>query len=179
MNSKDLENYIQPSITGLLGYVLYLVVGIIVTFIGIESSGLAIIGLIIAIVNGVILYVEIKKRKELTTKIETLNQQGYMDFVLKEFEEASSFLGNNLRLGERNIFGKHSGIILGYNSIKKIYQKIYKVNFAERKRSLCVETVDDKTYEIGKLKLEGKSDNELKEIMIFFLSKNKNIVIGH
>ena len=96
-----------------------------------------------------------------------------------EFKCAKSMIKDRVRLGENYIFTKHSGKLLKYSEISKVYQYIHKTNFAEDERALKYINTNGKHRKLCKLDLRGKSDAELQVVVSIIMSKNPNVTIGY
>lgn len=93
-----------------------------------------------------------------------LEEAGETENVLRAFLEGNPVLKRRLRLANKYIFGKGSGVILRYDQIALIYEHTYKKGFREQSRVLEVYTNNKKTYELCELPLWGNQTKEVDAI---------------
>ena len=110
---------------------------------------------------------------------EQVQSNGTASQIVADFVNARSFFDDRLKLGERYVFGKRSGRILSYYDLQNVYQYIHKTNFVEDRRALRVNTNSNETVDICKMKLRGKSDDELMIVVMEMLKKNNRITVGY
>ena len=95
-----------------------------------------------------------------------------------DFARAYPFVKGKVRLGEYYVYGKNNGNLVKYSDIVQIYQYIHSTNGFEDQRQLKYVAPDGKTRTLCKLRLRGKSDSEVRDILTIILRKNPNVKIG-
>lgn len=108
-----------------------------------------------------------------------LEEEGVKEMVVQDFKGAYSLQNDQVRFGEKWFFTRHSDRIVRYDEIKQVYQHIHKTNFVEDRRSLMYVDNNGKTRDLCKLKLGGKSDNEVNTMISIIYQKNPTIKIGY
>ena len=178
--NKDLKKYMSSGkvyrkiLIG-LGAVLTVVFLILcLTSPGINIPGLLVTLLPIALIV-VMLLLEARSKKFYKQIEETYNWQE----IEADYQSAISVMKNTLRFGENWIFVRNREQLLQYQEITKIYQYIHKTNFAEDERALKYINAAGKECVLCKLQLNGKSDEDVKQILTILLAKNPYIEIGY
>lgn len=121
----------------------------------------------------------IKENQNLSRQLEELQNSGRMPLTAVEFQSARQMMKDKLRLGTKHIFRKHGGSLLQYTDIVQVYQQITKKNFMETNRSLKAVLADKKTIDLCTLKTGGRSDEDMKEIIVFLCMMNPAILVGY
>ena len=185
MNGReDLKQYLLGGGAGaMVGGGLLSVLGVFFLIGGIQEAGnsLAPIAVGIALIVGGILIIcgRLKKQRSFDELLASLEAQGKLEGILREFGGASQMFKDSMRLGETMIFPKHQGEMIPYGEIAQAYQYIHKTNYVEDSRALRIRLRSGKVKDIAKLRLRGKDDETLKQVLIFMLTKNSSIKIGY
>lgn len=171
---NEIKQYLRPTYTYLVIGVFFLSIGIYSLTLG-EPTGALVCIILAAIFSlGTVFII-----RGYNDQIKKLREEEKTASLVKDFLNAETFFDDTLRIGESYIFGKRSGKILEPRNIVKAYQYIHKTNFAEDRRRLRVDTADGKTVDIGRLKLRGKSDEELLRALALLTTRNPDIRIGY
>lgn len=97
--------------------------------------------------------------------------------IEQDFAKAYPFVKGKVRLGKSYIFTKGSGKLVAYSDIAQIYQYIHKISGIEDKRMLKYIDADGKHHVLCPLRLKGKSDSEMKDILTVIRQKNRDVKI--
>lgn len=173
---EELKEYLYPSKLPLIGGGAFVIIGFVGMGLAASPVGVFILCCIFAVIISVPTLITIHN---LSSTIETFVTDEKLPEVLEEFENSQSVLNNALSVGTEYMFGKGMGTIIKYKDISNIYQYVHKTNLVEDKREIRVVKVNGEEIKLCKLSLKGKSDNELKALMIFILEKNPKIKIGY
>lgn len=95
-----------------------------------------------------------------------------------DFNRAYPFVKGRVRMGETYVFSKGSGQLVKYSDMVQVYQYISRTNFIESKRMLRYMDANGRHHELCQLRLRGKSDDELKDMLRVIMRKNPNVKIG-
>lgn len=116
-----------------------------------------------------------------TTKnwISMMEREGRLQNVLSDFRDAMDCMGGELRLGQRWIYGKGSGIPYEYGNVVRVYQYVHKTNFAEDSRQLHASLKTGGTVTLCDLPVGGAQEQELNRALGIMLHYNPNIQIGY
>ena len=136
-------------------------------------------GLFMMVMGGVIIWSCISNILELNRQFAQLEEQGRLEAIVAEFDRAEVLVKGKVRLGPNYIFGRGAGHLVRYEDIRQVYQYVKKRNFAEVVRSLKYVDRNGKTRDLCELQLRGKSDEDVKKIMVMILSKNPMVKIGY
>lgn len=152
----------------------------------IRGTEKTIVSLFFAAIMGLFCYLSvqwiidhIKSIKQCNAQIKQFKNGILNEDVIQEFKNAEDYCNGTLRMSPHYVFGKHTGLVLNYDSIDRAYQHISFVNDKEQKRGIRVKTKSGQIFDIGKLKRKGKSDDELQMILQNLLMKNNMINIGY
>lgn len=181
---KALKKYIKPSYGGILLSVSLTIIGIaglVGTFIDTNSESkdfwIAGIFILFALFLGELSFRELKEIKKFFTDIE---ESGGLPFLLEDFETGGKAFKDKLILGKRFLIGKNTGIVIAYGDITQIYQEIHKTNSIEDSRSLKIRTAKtNKLYDLCKIPLRGKAEDEVIQVLEYIYSMNPNIKVGY
>lgn len=184
MDTKQLKKYISSA------NVLHMVLGAFMVVFGgcflvmlvpdtDEPVVALLMGLFIAAMGGVIIWAAFSNMRELNNQFRELENAGKLDRIVEEFNRAEVLVKDKVRLGQNYIFGKGSGRLVRYEEIRQVYQYIKKRNFVEVVRSLKYVDNQGKTRDLCQLQLRGKSDEDVKKIVVAILSKNPMVKIGY
>lgn len=99
--------------------------------------------------------------------------------IQADFDNARDVRGGSVKLGDKWFFMKHKHRVVAYTDVKQVYQYIQKRYFIEVERSLRYVDANGRTRTMCKLDLRGKSDEEVKQIMLAILSHNPNVKLGY
>ncbi len=105
--------------------------------------------------------------------IKNLRSDGNGEIVLRDFNGARSFFDDTLRIGSRFIYGKESGYIIPFVSIRRVFQK----NTSEQSRELVIITTNRKECDIATLKKDDDSERELQSVLTILLEENPRIAV--
>lgn len=170
----EMKKYIRPSYVSLYIGAALLLLGIF--FATKTNPAVFLLFAMIAVISNLFPISEIIKFNK---TMQQLTENGTIERIAEEFQQAKEYADGNLKLGSAHIYGKRSGTVLEYKDIAKAYQYIHKTNFAEDRRELRVATQDGKTISLCKLALRGKADEALMTIIQVMLSHNPGIKIGY
>ena len=168
-DARIIRKFLQPAMGRMIGSIvaivfcaLFLIVALIVVPVEEYSIKYCFALLIIAglvIKEGKRVIGNIKITKALNAQIEELNKNGYLPIAMEEFKNADPLCKGTLRLGDHFVFGKHSGILLEYKDITRVFQYVHN----NKQRELHVITTTGETLILDKLKI--RDGNEAQEIM--------------
>lgn len=173
---EELKKYLYPSKLPLVGGGAFVIIGLVGMGVAASPVGVFILCCIVAFIISAPTLITIHN---LSSAIETFETDEKLSDVLEEFENSQDVFHNALRVGAEYMFGKEMGTIIKYKDISNIYQYVHKTNLVEDKREIRVVKVNGEEIKLCKLSLKGKSDNELKALMIYILEKNPKIQIGY
>ena len=185
---KSLKKYIKPSnsLTALGVWFAFLGVSLLIHEIvaGIENDGIEFEGFWIAVIFTLFAFLLIelgitgnKRLKKLYTDIE---ESGGLPLLLDDFENGGKAFKNKLVLGQRFLIGKNTGVVIAYSDIGRIYQEIHKTNYIEDSRTLKILSVKtNRYYDLCKIPLKGKADDEVQQVIEYIVSMNPNIRVGY
>ena len=97
--------------------------------------------------------------------------------IEQDFARAYPFVKGKVRLGQSYIFTKGSGKLVAYSDIVQIYQHIHSISGIEDKRMLKYIDADGKHHALCPLRLKGKSDSEMKDILTVIRQKNRDVKV--
>jgi len=95
-----------------------------------------------------------------------------------DFARAYPFVKGKVRVGQTYIFAKASGKLVKFTDMIQVYQYIHRSNGIEDKRLVKYVDANGKHRDLCQLRLKGKSDSELKDILHMIQQKNPTIKIG-
>lgn len=95
--------------------------------------------------------------------------------IEQDFARAYPFVKGKLRLGQSYIFAKGSGRLVAYSDLVQVYQHIHTISGIEDKRMLKYIDANGKHHVLCKLRLKGKSDSEMKDIITVIRQKNRDV----
>ena len=173
--SKQFKKYMTPY--GLGSRILTIVfLGYLLLFGGIMmSEGEMAWPVLLIYVGGFLLsLIPLFKASSFFKKVETENTA----LIEADFARAYPFVKGKVRLGEYYVYGKYSGNLVKYSDIVQVYQYIHRTNGFEDQRQLKYVDPNGKTRTLCKLRLKGKSDSEVRDILTIILRKNPNVKIG-
>lgn len=182
---EDLVKYIKVSSSPWL-----LVIGAVLVALGIGSlvSGAELYSspvlstlmcLFLAGVGIWVIWADISSVRKFKAYIQQAETSGELQVLLADFSRSCSMVGDNIRLGEKYIFGKKKGRPVSYGEIVKVYQHIHKRNFIENSRQLHAVVNGGSICTLCDLKLHGKSDEDVAKIMGYIRYKNPNVHLGY
>ena len=99
-----------------------------------------------------------------------IKQEQRMDYLLIDFRDASFLCGGRVKAGEKYLFGKNVGAIVGYEEISQIYLK--KVSNRIPSYELEIKTRDGKTETLA-IRIRRRAHFE-DLIMLFMMINNRN-----
>lgn len=98
--------------------------------------------------------------------------------IEQDFARAYPFVKGKVRMGQSHIYAKGSGKLVAYGDMVQVYQHIHRTNGIEDKRMLKYVDANGKHQPLCQLRLRGKSDSEVKDILTLIRQKNPGIKIG-
>lgn len=110
---------------------------------------------------------------------EKLEQDSQYWRIVEDFEKSLPMRKKTVRFGEQWIFRKGKEGFLKYEDITQVYQYIHKQNFVENERKLKYVDKAGKERTLCNLELRGKSDEEVKQMILLILNKNPDVKIGY
>ena len=184
MNGKELKKYLSSTnvVSFILGIGMVVFGGWFVLVLRPETDEpmvTLLMGLFMMVMGGVIIWSCISNILELNRQFAQLEEQGRLEGIVAEFDRAEVLVKGKVRLGPNYIFGRGAGHLVRYEDIRQVYQYVKKRNFAEVVRSLKYVDRNGKTRDLCELQLRGKSDEDVKKIMVKILSKNPMVKIGY
>lgn len=175
-NIEELKNYNQEN------YIIFLSIGIILNSIclllmvsGYNISFYVVIGILLGI--GFIIW-GVKSPQLYQKKLDELDANGDMPDIISDFHSGGRAFKDNLIFGNRLLIGKGTGEIIKYEDITRVYQTIHRTNFIEDGRTLTAVTSDNKTHQFCNLKVFGKSNDELEQVVGYIVSRNPSVQVG-
>lgn len=121
----------------------------------------------------------ISSSKKFKAYIQEIESTGELQVLLADFSHSCSMVGDNVRLGEKFIFGKKKERPVGYNEISRVYENIHKTNSVEDGRHLEAVLTNGKTCVLCELKKGGQSDADVSKIMGYIRQQNPNVHLGY
>lgn len=144
-----------------------------------KQVALAVIVAPLAFAGGIALIrSSIRENKELRQQLEELEKSGGMQQLTADFQSARQMMKGKLRPGNQYIFRKHRAKLLEYTDVVQVYQKIMKKNFVETSRNLNAVLKNKDTIVLCELKSGGRSDEEMKQIIVHMCLHNPGILVG-
>ena len=135
---------------------------------------------IAGIIMGVVLIVlSIMEKKEYKDNINAIKANGEMPALLSDFRGGSRAFNGKLIAGQYFLIGEKTGSIIKYDDIAQVYETIHKTNYIEDGRTITVVTKDNKKKDLCKIKIWGKSKDELTQFFEYIKSRNPEIVLGY
>ena len=186
-SKEDLIGYIKKSQFQLLPLgAVFALMGVFMLALAIDTAGTddySFVGVILSILflgAGIgIIWQGISSSKKFQASIQEMGSTGELQLLLADFSRSCSMVGDNVRVGERYIFGKKKGYPVSYNDISKVYQSIHKTNFIEDSRSLEAVLTNGKVCTLCDLKTGGKSDEDVSKIMGYIRQQNPRVHLGY
>lgn len=182
MEQKKLKKYIMPTAVyqWMVGFLAFILMSIGLS--GWRDDG-EIFGLVILLAAPVAGWAANwligKSRRACKKYLKEMAQSGEMERVLSDFSGAVPMVKDKIRLGDRYIYGKTKGQPVAYRDICRVYQHIEKRNFVENRRTLVYVDPQGKRQDLCDLLLHGKSDEDMKKIMIHIKLRNPNTQLGY
>ena len=167
---------------GLIFGPLFILAGLMALSAGKDA---VIVTLIFAGLGGWMLYRALRVRREFSNWIDALEKSGAMADVLSEFRSAVPIADGQTRLGAQHVFPKRGKKMIAYGDILQVYQTVHKLNGFEDSRTVTAvvrageEDEETETVRLCSLKLRGKGDDVLREVMLNLLARNPNIKLGY
>ena len=121
----------------------------------------------------------ISSSKKFQAYIQEIESSGELYLLLADFSHSYSMVDDNVRIGEKYIFGKKAGRPASYNDISKVYQSVHKTNFVEDRRHLEAVLTNGKICTLCNLKTGGESDEDVSKIMGYIRYKNTSVHLGY
>ncbi len=184
MNGKELKKYLSSTnvVSLILGAFMVAFGGWFVLVLRPETEEPTVtllMGLFMMVMGGVVIWSCISNIRSLNRQFAELEAQGQLERIVEEFNRAEVLVKGKVRLGPNYIFGRGAGHLVRYENIRQIYQYVKKRNFVEVVRSLKYVDQDGKTRDLCELQLKGKSDEDVKKILLAILAKNPMVKIGY
>lgn len=179
---KELKKYLRTYISSFVMGMVFSLVTILFVLMMVDSiiqSEFDWIEPVLSIVFGGLVYISISsafEERKILSKI--FDRTDILD-IIADFQDSTSTFSNKLRLGRKFVYGKHTNRVIRYEEIKQMYLYIRKKNGREVERLLRVVDVNFQTVDLCKLKVNGKSDDEMKLVISFIMEKNPKIELGY
>lgn len=178
----ELKKYVKlPKLVTIFLNALW-VMGVIVAVVFVvadKNIGAAVMSLIFSAIFAVICALNSDDYSRVDKTVKNVEQQGDLLTLLSDFRNGGKAFKDSLRLGGRYLIGKNTGTIISYGEVTRIYQYVHKTNLIEDSRMLRVETTNGKTYDLCKLPLRGKADDEVAQVISYIVSINGNVQVGY
>lgn len=173
---KALRKYLwTPAPFGLA--VLLLVIGLVF---GLLAPAEAVfLALPFVVLAAVVVIPGVMNRSRMSRQLKALEQSGALRSVLRDFAQSESFFKNELRVGDTYLFGKKYGLMVRYDQIEKIYQKVQKRNHVEIGRFLMVKVAGSGTRTLCKVARPWTAGEELEKFFGLIQQKNPNVHLGY
>lgn len=97
--------------------------------------------------------------------------------IEQDFARAYPFVKGRVRLGQSYIYAKGSGKLVAYSDLVQVYQYIHKISGMEDKRMLKYVDAAGNHHMLCQLRLKGKSDAEMKDILTVIRQKNPDVKV--
>lgn len=186
-SKEDLIKYIKKSQFQLLPLgVVFVLAGVFMLALAINTAGTddySFVGVLLSLLflgTGIAtIWYGISSSKKFQTYIQEMESSGKLQLLLADFSRSCSMIGDNVRVGEKYIFGKKKGRPVSYNDISKVYQNIHKTNFVEDSRYLEAVLTNGTTCILCDLKTGGKSDEDVSKIMGYIRQQNPRVHLGY
>ncbi len=175
MNTEELRQFLKPSIALAVGGAVVMALGLVF---GIAGHVLVALIILLAI-GGVLLYFGVKEQTDFKRLMEEYARQGTLEEIAADFAAGRTWSKDTLRTGEKYCYNKGSGRVYPYTDIRNVHQYVHKTNGVEDQRQLRAVMADSKTVTLCTLKLRGRSDEELQQLIMLLLSKNPSITVGY
>ena len=117
--------------------------------------------------------------KKYTACVQEAESSGELQAILADFSRSHSMMRDGIRLGEKYIYSKGGGYPVSYGEIESVYQAIIRRNFVESERRLNAVVSGGKVRTLCNLKLRGKSDEDVLEIMDYIQQRNPRVQLGN
>ena len=176
---KDLMKFLNPGYTSGFVAIFPILIGLSALVTEYQLIFRIIIAVIMLGLGVMLIWQFFKSQRYLNEQITQLETSGKLDRVITEFYSGTVMCEGNLRMGETYVFGRKSGVCPTYGQITQIYQYIHKTNGFENYRALKIVTDDKKVHELCKIRLKGKADAEVQQIVGMILSKNPSVHVGY
>ncbi len=120
-----------------------------------------------------------------------LAEQRYLNDILRKSEQnftekqklLSDFSNGNkndrIILGEYYIIGRHTGTIVSYEQISRVYLYVHSTNGFNDSKILKATLFEGRTVDLCKLPLHDKKNLLAEEIIGYILHKNRGIYVGY
>ena len=113
-------------------------------------------------------------------KINAFRNNGALETVLSDFENAKPVLNGKVRAGENYIFFKGSGIVLLYTEILWVYRFTQRYLFIPIKSTAMIGDAKGKVKGLCSIKSGNKAGAEqIKELAAVVQAKNPNVILGY
>ena len=151
---SSLVKYLFPPMDNLLKGLIFVVAGSVLAMV--ESNiWLLVIMAAIALFDFI---PDIYKVSDCLSQIKDLKKSDAIDDVITDFASAEKHLGDEIRIGEKYVFGKKSGRVVSYTDIDKVHHFVRNRYGYKRKRFVEIFTLEG-----VKIKLSKVSDNKENE----------------
>ena len=98
--------------------------------------------------------------------------------IEQDFARAYPFVKGKVRLGRNYIFSKGSGALVAYSDIVQVYHHIHKISGIEDQRMLKYVDANGVHHPLCPLRLKGKSDAEIRDILTVIRQSNPNVQVN-
>ncbi len=180
--TKKLQRFTVPHHENYIGGAVFIVIGLLGAVAGVieQSIEVTVGGVLLAVLLGGWLFSDgVKDTKRYKARLERIRQGGGFDLLLDDFQNGQRAFGGQLIIGRTFVIGKRTGSIFSYGEITRAYQYIVRTNGIESARTIRIVTPNDGTMDLCKLKLRGKSNDEVDLFMQHLLRVNPNVALGY
>ncbi len=121
---KELKSFLKKHISSFVMGVVFSLVTILFVLMMVDSimqSEFDWVELVLSIVFGGISYISISSAFEERKTLSKIFDRMDISDIITDFQNSSSTFSNNLRLGRKFIYGKHTNRVIGYEEIKQMY----------------------------------------------------------
>lgn len=180
--TKKLRRFTVPHHENYIGGAVFIVIGLLGAVAGVieQSIEVTVGGVLLAVLLGGWLFSDgVKDTKRYKARLERIRQGGGFDLLLDDFQNGQRAFGGQLIIGRTFVIGKRTGSIFSYGEITRAYQYIVRTNGIESARTIRIVTPNDGTMDLCKLKLRGKSNDEVDLFMQHLLRVNPNVALGY
>ncbi len=141
------------------------------------SSVLFVTGLSISL-GGLSLLMGVAERRYLNDTLRKSEQNPTeKQKLLSDFNNGDK--NDRIILGEYYIIGRHTGTIVSYEQISRVYQYVHSTNGFNDSKILKATLFEGRTVDLCKLPLRDKKNVVVEEIIAYILHKNHRVYVGY
>lgn len=177
-------DYVRLSFAGLafsVGFGLFMLVPATTLIINNNGNiGMILVSVVLFAVAAFTIWFQVSGWMKSKARLDERTSGPESDAIARDFAQAEAVLDDRLRLGRKYVFGKGSGFILRYDEINQVFQMVSRTNLIETNRELRARVTGEiEAVTLARLKRAGKSDEELKRVLMIMLSHNSRIKVGY